>query len=82
VARRAQTRDGRFIEVGWAFHGVLVGSKVFLPLRWMMLEKVPRDVASRCSPYLVAEPSNTGVDVDRLACPQHHPMTSNYYMRG
>jgi hypothetical protein len=36
----AQTRQGQFEEVSWGFHGILVGSRVFLPSRWMMLEKV------------------------------------------
>jgi hypothetical protein len=26
----AQTRESRFVEVGWDFHDVLVGSRVFL----------------------------------------------------
>jgi hypothetical protein len=38
-----------------------------------MLEKIPGYVASRCWPYLVAKPSHTGVDVDGLAGPLHHP---------
>jgi hypothetical protein len=25
----AWTQDGRFVEVGWGFHGLLVGSRVF-----------------------------------------------------
>jgi hypothetical protein len=36
----AQTRQGRFVEVSWGFHGVLVGSSLFLLSRWMMHEKV------------------------------------------
>jgi hypothetical protein len=32
----AKTREGRF----GGFHGVLVDSREFLALRWMMLEKV------------------------------------------
>jgi hypothetical protein len=44
----AQTREGQFIEVGRGFHTILIGSRVFLPLRWMMLEKIPEDVALRC----------------------------------
>jgi hypothetical protein len=34
----AQTREGQFIDVGHDFHGVLIGSRVFLPPRWMTLE--------------------------------------------
>jgi hypothetical protein len=26
---RAETRKGQFVEVGWSFHGVLLGSCVF-----------------------------------------------------
>jgi hypothetical protein len=43
-----QARKCQFIKVGWGFHDFLIGFRVFLPLRWMILEKVPRDVASRC----------------------------------
>jgi hypothetical protein len=64
-----QTREGLFIEVGQSFHDVLGGSRVFSPPRWIMLEKIPGDVASRCWPYLVAKPSHTVADVDGLACP-------------
>jgi hypothetical protein len=35
-----QTRDGRFIEAGWCFHAVLLGSRTFWALRWITLEKV------------------------------------------
>jgi hypothetical protein len=47
-----------------------------------MLEKVTRDVASLCWPYLVAKSSHVGVDVDGLACPLHRPMTCSRQMRG
>jgi hypothetical protein len=47
-----QTREGQFVEVGWGFHDVLVGSRVFLPLRWTMLEKVLRVGAMRRWFYL------------------------------
>jgi hypothetical protein len=40
MASRAQTREGRFVEVSWDFHGVLLGSRVFWALRWRMLKKV------------------------------------------
>jgi hypothetical protein len=36
----AQTREGQFVEVGWGFHGILVGSSVFFASRWTMLEMV------------------------------------------
>jgi hypothetical protein len=29
----AQTREGRFVVVGWSFHGILIDSRVFLPSR-------------------------------------------------
>jgi hypothetical protein len=44
----AQTREGRFIEVGWSFHSILLGSRVFWALRWMMLGMILREVASQC----------------------------------
>jgi hypothetical protein len=47
-----------------------------------MLEKVPEDVASWCWPYLVANSSHTGVDMDRLAFPLHCPMSYNHQTRG
>jgi hypothetical protein len=28
-----QTREGRFIEVGWGFHDVLLGSRAFWAMR-------------------------------------------------
>jgi hypothetical protein len=45
-----------------------------------MLEKIPRDIASQCWPYLVAKPSHRGggVDVDGLACPLHCPTAYNH----
>jgi hypothetical protein len=42
----AQTRECRFVEVGWGFHGVLLGSRVFWVLRWTMPETSPGEVAS------------------------------------
>jgi hypothetical protein len=29
MTSRAQTRECRFVEVGWGFHGVLLGSLAF-----------------------------------------------------
>jgi hypothetical protein len=31
MTRGAQTCDGLFIEVGWVFHRIPIGSRVFLP---------------------------------------------------
>jgi hypothetical protein len=47
-----------------------------------MLEKVPAGIALRCWPYLVAKSSHTGVDVNGLACPLHHPMACSRQIRG
>jgi hypothetical protein len=55
--------------------GVLVGSRVFLALRWMMSGTFLEDIASRHRLYLAANPSHVGVDVDGVACPLHRPMT-------
>jgi hypothetical protein len=82
MTSETHTRGGLFVEVGWGFHGVLVGFRVFWLLRWMTLEKVPEDVASWCWPCLVAKPSYMGVDVAELACPLHHPMTYSHQTRG
>jgi hypothetical protein len=30
MTSEAQTREGRSVEVGWGFHGILLGSRVFL----------------------------------------------------
>jgi hypothetical protein len=35
-------REAQIEEVGWDFHSLLIYSRVFLMLRWMMLEKVLR----------------------------------------
>jgi hypothetical protein len=60
----AQTRERRLIEVDRGFHGILVGSRAFLLPRWMMFEKVPRDIASQCWPYFAAKLPHVRVDVD------------------
>jgi hypothetical protein len=78
----AQTRGGRFLEVGWGFHDVLIGSRVFWLPRRMTLEKIPRDVASWCWLYLAAKPSYVEVDVAGLAFPLHLPTACSYQMRG
>jgi hypothetical protein len=68
-------------KVGQGFPGVL-GSLVFLALRWTMLEKVLMDVTSWCWLYLAAKPSHVGADVDGLAYPLHHPMSYSHQTRG
>jgi hypothetical protein len=40
------------------------------------------DVASWCRLYLATKPSHVGVDVDGLACPQHHPTVCSHQTRG
>jgi hypothetical protein len=40
MAREALSRGGQFIEGGWGFLGPLSYSRVFLVMRWTMLEKV------------------------------------------
>jgi hypothetical protein len=78
----AHTIGGQFIEVDQGFHGILVGSRVFLPLRQMMLENIIRDTASQCWPLLFTKPSHVGVDVDRLACPLHYPTAFSHQTMG
>jgi hypothetical protein len=55
------------------FHSVLVGSRDFLMLRWVMLEKVLGVSAVRSWPYLVAKPSQEGVEIDGISCPLCRP---------
>jgi hypothetical protein len=78
----AQTREGRFVEVGWGFHGILVGSRVFLPSRWTMLEKVLGVGIVRRWFSLAAKPPHMGLGVDGLACLLHRPTTSSHETRG
>jgi hypothetical protein len=82
MTSKAQNRNGRFFKVGWGFHDLLVGSRVFLPSRWMMLTKVPGVGAMRRWFYLAAKPPHTGVGVDGLTCPVHHPMACSCQTRG
>jgi hypothetical protein len=35
----AQTREGQFVEVGWGFHGIFIGSRVFFPSRCRCLRR-------------------------------------------
>jgi hypothetical protein len=42
-----RTREGQFIEVGWSFHSVLLGSRGFWGLRWMTPGMSLEEVASR-----------------------------------
>jgi hypothetical protein len=39
MAREAPSRGGRFVEVGWGFHGLLVYFRVLLVPRSTVLEK-------------------------------------------
>jgi hypothetical protein len=55
--------------------GVLLGSRVFLALRWTMPGMFLGDVASHRRLYLAAKPSHVGVNVDGLAYLLHHPTT-------
>jgi hypothetical protein len=55
MAREAPRRGGQFIKGGWGFHGPHIYSRVFLVLRWMMIEKV-HGVALWGWPFLVAKP--------------------------
>jgi hypothetical protein len=71
MTREAPSRGGRFVGVGWYLHGLLVYSRVFLALRWMMLEKVLRVAASWGQPSLEAKPPQVGADVDRASRPLH-----------
>jgi hypothetical protein len=40
MVREAPSIGGRFAKLSWGFHGLLICFRVFLMLRWMMLEKV------------------------------------------
>jgi hypothetical protein len=46
MASGTPDREGRFIEVGQGFLGVLLGSRTFLVLRWMTPEMVLEYVAT------------------------------------
>jgi hypothetical protein len=78
----AQTKEGRFVEIDWGFHGILVGSRVFLLSRWMMLEKVLGISAVRRWFYLATKPPRVGLSVDGLACPLHRPTACSHETRG
>jgi hypothetical protein len=62
--------------------GVLFGSRAFLALRWMMLETILREVASRSSFTSRLSLPTLGVDMDGLACPLHRPMARSYQAKG
>jgi hypothetical protein len=53
--------------------GVLLGSRMFLALRWTTLEKVLGVGAMRRWLYMEAKPSYVGAGVDGLACSMHRP---------
>jgi hypothetical protein len=57
MAREAPSIGGRFAELGWGFHGLLICFRVFLMPRWMMLKKVLGVAASWGRPCLVAKSS-------------------------
>jgi hypothetical protein len=78
----AQTREGQFVEVGWGFHGILVGSRVFFPSRWTMLEMVLGVGVVRHWFYMAAKPPYVGLGVDGLACPLQRPMACSHETRG
>jgi hypothetical protein len=82
VVSGAQGREGQFVEVGQVFHGIPAGSRVFLGLRCIVLEKVLRDVASWCWPHLATKPSHVGFDADGLTYPLHRPMACSHQTRG
>jgi hypothetical protein len=56
MASGALDREGRFIEARQSLPGVLLGSQVFLALRWMMLEKVLGVGVERRWLYLASKP--------------------------
>jgi hypothetical protein len=63
MASGPQDREHRFIEVGWGFPGVLLGSRA---LRW----RVSGSVLGATMPddaLLAAKPSHMGVNVDRAS---------------
>jgi hypothetical protein len=81
MASGAPDREGWFVEVRQGFPGVLLGSWLFLVLRWMMPEMVLEDVATRCRLYLAAKPFQVAVSVDKLSSPLHRPTTYGYQTR-
>jgi hypothetical protein len=61
MAREASSRGGRFIEDGGGFYDLLIYSGVFLTLRWMMLQRVPRANTVKSWPHLAVKSSHVGV---------------------
>jgi hypothetical protein len=73
MASGAPDQEGRFIEVGQGFSGILLGSRTFLVPRWMTPGMVLEDVVARCRLYLATKPCHVGVDVGGLSCPLRYP---------
>jgi hypothetical protein len=82
-------------KVGWGFHGVLSGSRVFLWVprhSFCFLDILGAEVddtlydswkhSFAMGLYLAAKPSHVGVDANRLAWIQHHPMARSCKMGG
>jgi hypothetical protein len=71
------------LESSSSLLGVLLGSQVFMMMRWTMLETLFGEVAST-SLYFVAKPSllTWGVEVDGLAYPMHLPTVRSCQPRG
>jgi hypothetical protein len=67
----AQTREGQFVEVSWGFPSILIGSRLFLALRWMTLEKVLGVGAMRHWLYLAAKALGVG--------PTRHSLVSSLH---
>jgi hypothetical protein len=91
----AQNLDGWFLKVSCGFHGIHVGFRVLLLLPGcsFWLPGIPgtevydaRDDSWSGSfvkrLYLVAMPSQLGVDVDGLAYPVHWPTSHSCQARG
>jgi hypothetical protein len=67
MAKEAPSRGGWFIKGGWGFHGLLVHFRVFLVLRWVMLEKVLGATALWGRLYIAAKPSQGQIWIGQLA---------------
>jgi hypothetical protein len=81
MAGEAPSRGGRFAEVSWGFHGLLVCSGVFLMLRWMMLQMVLGVTASWGQPCIVAKSSWGSVGMGWIA-PYSDLWPATVQMRG
>jgi hypothetical protein len=80
----------RLVSRGWTWlpgcssgpPSILLGSHVFLALRWMTPEMVVGNVVAWHRLYLAAQPSHMAGDVDGLSCPLHHPTDYSHQTRG